>query len=393
VEQHTDSTETKNDNRSTAGAMKKLYLKTDNVYALAASNVNASTFIVTLTMVGEDGNVLVDNNGDALVLLSTGTSPKLTFDNTLKQFKGMVHFINATALQYARAFWVVTGASGNPVAVPGYYPEELSIENSPTDTTQTHTQLVVPASYFIDTFLASYPSISEELVQIIKEINTRNPDIFRNELLASQDALETEIRTKFFLTKFHVDRDLYDEDFRHSRWIQQVDWLPLYSVDHFKLIYGNNEEIILSNDIADSIKIDYNLGFLEWVPIVTSLTAFTMIISTLSGIAASSFGMDYSSRIPGLFRIDYTAGYDFPNLPSQRKERIRRLISRNCFCQIMPRIDTLMREVSLSQSIDGASLSKSSGIPKIIEQFQKDERNDIGLFQKELGSGVAVAVS
>ena len=370
--------------------MKKLYLNTDNILTLDATNITADTFKVRLSIVGEDGNVLLDNDGVDLILSSLGDNPELTFVNG--KFQGTIHLASTAVKQYARAFWVVTTSADIPVVVTGYYPEEITIENAPDDATQTYEQMVVPAQYFIDSFLGAYPSISPEIVQTIAEINARNPDIFKRELLASQVPLEIDIRTKFFKTQFHLDRDMYDEDFRHSHWQQQVDWLPLITCDSFTLIYGNNT-IVLSNDIKDSIKADTNLGFLEWLPIVTSTTLFAMVISTLSGIAITTFGTDYASRIPGLFRIIYTAGMDFPNLPAQDKEWIRRMVSRNCFCQIMPRIDSLMREASISQSIDGASLSRSSGVPKIIEGFKEDEKRDIALFQKKLGTNVAFVVS
>jgi hypothetical protein len=372
--------------------MKKLYLKTDNIYALDCEDANVTDNKLQLSFVGEDGIVLKDNNSNDIILSSIGTSPKITFDGDLKKWKATIHFADTTVKQYARAFWVVTDSNDNPISVPGYYPEELSIENSPSDVTQAYTQMAVPASYFIDTFLADYPSISEDLIQTLKEINERNPDIIRNELLASQDILEEDIRTRFFKEQFDLDRDMYDDDFRQSHWINRPDYYPIISCDSFYLVYGNNQ-IALSNDIAESIKVDKNLGFFEWMPLVTSTTLFTMIISTLSGLAISSYASDYASRIPGLFRIKYTAGMDFPNLKPQKKERIRRLISRNCFCQMMPRIDSLMREANISQSLDGASLSTSSGIPKIIEQFLKDEARDIAMFEKELGTSISIAVS
>ena len=372
--------------------MKKLYLKTDNIYILDSSIASIADYKLQLSLVGEDGTVLKDNAGKDLVLSSFDDAQAIEFDTDLKKWKVTIRFADTTVKQYARAYWVVTDSSDNPISIPSYYPEELSVELSPSDITTTYSPMVVPASYFIDTFLADYPSISEDLIETIKEINERNPDIFRNELLASQDILEEEIRTKFFKTQFELDRDMYDEDFRQSHWIQQPDYKPIVSCDSFYLVYGNNA-ILLSNDIAESIKVDKNLGFFEWMPLVTSTTLFTMIISTLSGLAISSYASDYASRIPGLFRIKYTAGMDFPNLPPQKKERIRRLVSRNCFCQIMPRFDSLMREANISQSIDGASLSTTSGIPKIIEQFQKDEARDINMFMKEIGTNISFAIS
>jgi hypothetical protein len=372
--------------------MKKLYLDTDNILVLDSPAINADTFKISLSVVGEDGVVLKDNNDKDLILLSTGESPGLIFDAELTKFKGTIHLAEDIVKQYARAFWIATDANNIPVSIPGYYPEEIAIENSPDDVTQQYEQMIVPASYFIDTFLSAYPSISEELVQIVAEINARNPDIIKKELLASQDFVEADIKTKFFNTQFNLDRDWNDEIFYSNYWFQQVEWYPLVSVDSYKLIYGN-QNIELSNDLASSMKVDKTQGTIEWLPTIVSGNLFTIIISTVSGLAVSMAAMGERSRIPGLFRIVYTAGMDFPNLPAPKKERIRRLVSRNCFCQIMPRIDSLMRETSLSQSIDGASLSRSSGIPKIIEQFQKDETRDLAMFRQELGTNIAIAVS
>ncbi|MFA5349271.1 MAG: hypothetical protein WC309_02790 [Candidatus Paceibacterota bacterium] len=372
--------------------MKKLYLNTDNILTLDSSSAQVETYKVRLSLVGEDGTLLKDNNDQDLILLSTGTEPKITFDSTLSKFKATIHLADDTAKQYVRAFWIVTNENDIPVEISGYYPEEISVENSPTDSTQVFDPLIVPAQYFIDSFLGADPSISEELVNAIAAINEKNPDIIKNELLASQDLLEGDIRTKFFKTQFNLDRDWNDEIFYANYWFQQVDWLPLVSVDSYKLIYGN-QNIELSNDLASSMKVDKTQGTIEWLPTIVSGNLFTIIISTVSALAISMVAMGERSRIPGLFRIVYTAGMDFPNLPVQKKERIRRLISRHCFCQIMPRIDQLIRETSLSQSIDGASLSRSSGVPDIIKQFKEDELRDIALFQKELGTNIAIAVS
>jgi hypothetical protein len=370
--------------------MKKLYLNTDNILTLDATNVNANTFIVRLSIVGEDGIVLKDNDDNDLILSSLGTNPELTFVNG--KFQGTIHLASTAVKQYARAFWVVSDANNLPVSVVGYYPEEITVENAPDDATQVYEQMVVPATYFIDSFLSAYPSLSPELLQVITEINAKNPDIIKRELLASQDLLEADIRTKFFNTQFRLGRDWNDEVFYANYWLQQVDWLPLVSVDSFILEYGN-QDIVLSNDLKDSMVIDKAQGTIEWLPTIVSGNLFTIIISTVSSLAVSMVAMGERSRIPQLFRIIYTAGMDFPNLPAQKKERIRRLVSRNCFCQIMPRIDSLMREGNISQSIDGASLSRGSGVPKIIEQFQKDEIRDVKMFQKELGTSISMAVS
>jgi len=372
--------------------MKKLYLDTDNIYALDSDDVNNNTFHVRLSLVGEDGNVLTDNEGNDLILSSLGTNPELTFDTELNQFKGTIHLADDTIKQYARAFWVVTDANNLPVILAEYYPEEISIENDPTSATQTYKQMLVPKSYFIDTFLGNYPSFSKTIVSILAEIEKRNPDTLVNMLLASQGELEKQIRTRFFKMQFHLDKDMYDEDFRQSHWIQQPNVKPLISCDSFTLVYGNNT-ILLSNDIADSIKVDKDLGFFEWMPLVTSTTLFTMIISTLSGLAITSYASDYASRIPGLFRIIYTAGLDFPNLPDPDKESIRKAICRNSFITLKPLIDPIMRERSISKSIDGASKSISGGLDIIIKQFKEDEKEWISLMQKEIGTTISFAVS
>jgi hypothetical protein len=372
--------------------MKKLYLNTDNVFALDSVDVDDDTFNVQLSIVGEDGNVLTDNEGNDLILSSLGADPELTFDTDLNQFIGTIHLATTTPRQYARAFWVVTDTNNLPIALAGYYPEEISIENDPSDATQTYRQMIVPKAYFTNTFLGNYPSFSGLIVNILAEIEARDPNTLGNMLLASQGELEKQIRTRFFKTQFSLDKDMYDEDFRQSHWLQQPDVKPLISCDSFRLIYGNND-IVLSNDIADSIWVDKNLGTFEWMPLVTSTTLFTMIISTLSGLAITSYASDYASRIPGLFRIIYTAGMDFPNLPDQDKESIRKAICRNSFMMLKPLIDPIMRERSISKSIDGASKSVSGGLDLIIKQFKEDEKEWISLMQKELGTTISFAVS
>ena len=154
--------------------MKKLYLNTDNVFAFDSDDVDDDTFNVQLSIVGEDGVVLKDNQGNDLILLSAGDNPALTFDSELKQFTGTIHFAVDTKRQYVRAFWVATDENDLPIALAGYYPEEISVESTPSDATQTYRQMIVPKSYFVDTFLGSYPTFSGVIVSILAEIEARN---------------------------------------------------------------------------------------------------------------------------------------------------------------------------------------------------------------------------
>ena len=60
---------------------------------------------------------------------------------------------------------------------------------------------------------------------------------------------------------------------------------------------------------------------------------------------------------------------------------------------LKPLIDPIMRERSISKSIDGASKSISGGLDIIIKQFKEDEKEWISLMQKELGTTISFAVS
>lgn len=374
--------------------MKKLFLNTENAYTLDSTAITASTFKVQLSIIGEDGFPLLNAAGNQLIFSNASPQPTgtLPLAYTSSKFTATFTLATNTARQYGRAYWLAKTSADVDVLLTGYSPEELSIEPSVIDALQVREQMICPASYFTDAFLGALPSISEQLINIIAELNAKNPDILKNELLASQSTLERQLRANFFLTSHNITRDFYGEEFYANYWLQQVDWLPLHSVDSYKLLYGA-QDIELSNELAPAMLPNKELGTIEWVPTSINGTLFTMIISQVSGIAASMIAMGNPSRIPALFRITYTAGMDFPNLDIAKKEELRRAVCRNAFMQLKPRIDPIMREKSLSLSVDGLSRSTSGGLDSIIKQFQEDETKWIASMRMELGTQMYMGIA
>jgi hypothetical protein len=98
------------------------------------------------------------------------------------------------------------------------------------------------------------------------------------------------------------------------------------------------------------------------------------------------------SRVPCLFRIDYTHGLDFPNLSNQERESIRNAVGRRALINVLPKIDPLVRATSESKSIDGASKSKTGGIKDYLKEYKTEDAAWCASMQREYGSGFEIAV-
>ncbi len=372
--------------------MKQLFLDQANTYFLdAASATNVAGLTVTLTVVGESGDVLTDNSGNPLRFSTVLPTPSgmlpLTYDGTAKKYKVGFQFNSAINDEYVRAYWAASN-SGVPVDLTGYYPEELSIVRSMPSVVAPQ---ICSAQYFLDAFLAADEKLDDEYSDAITAFTADGKINLARELLASQGELERRTKLKFFITPLTMERDFYMQEFRNEFWQQQTDWRPVVSLDSFLLVYGGTP-IDVSNNIASQMAVDKKMGIIEFLPTVVSGNLFTMLISSISALGATIVARGDYSRVPMLFRIEYKAGLDFPNLSPAQKESIRRAVCRNALINLFPRIDPMVRKGSESLSLDGASRSKSNQITQIIQTYKEEEKQWVSEIMREYGTNVDIAV-
>jgi hypothetical protein len=169
------------------------------------------------------------------------------------------------------------------------------------------------------------------------------------------------------------------QEFNTEFWLQQTDWRPIISLDSFKLSYGQ-DDFPISMDISKYMLVDKKMGTMEFLPTVSPSELYTALITGVSAIGISIIARATASRIPLLFRIQYTHGLDFPNLDPATKESFRNAIGRNCLINLLPIIDPLIRNPS------------TSGLRDLLKTYQEEETRWIQVTQREYGSGVDMIV-
>ena len=366
--------------------MKQLFIDQSNALTLDAQFVNKAGIIIALAIIGEDGNALKDSTGAAISGWTNDTGApaelqKVTFDTDLKKYKAVFSFATGTKPQYIRAFWYAKEGT-TAIDLPGYLPEEIQLVTaSPSASAQPQ---VLPLSLFESVFLAQDFKMDDDFKEGIRLLMSKNRSEVERELLAAQGRIELKLKMRLFATKDKMDRDYYAEEFRQNYWLQQTNFKPIISVDSYKLIYGS-KEILVTPDIHDMMVVNKKMGTIEFLPTAFSGTLFSMMINNVSALGITIMQTGGWSRVPLLFRIEYTHGLDFPNLEASQKEAIRHAVGRNALIELLPRIDPLLRTTSESMSIDGASSSESSGAKDIIKAFREEETAFVDELKREYG--------
>ena len=357
--------------------MKTLSLTQPNKFYLDAPNTNAEGLSVALRLIGESGEALKSSAGDELIF----NTPE--FDTDKRKYFVQFTFLAGTAKQYARAFWKVIGED-EPITIDGYYPQDVEIVQSEG----TFAAQVVPVGYFID-FIAAEETLDDNFTAAIAIYAKRGN--MGKDLLAAQGNLERATRLTFFQQKASMERDFFAQEFRDEYWLQQTDYRPIVSVDSYKLIYGA-QAVELSQNIANQMVVDHKMGTIEFLPTVLAGNLFTILASTISAMGATLVAGGGHSRVPVLFRVEYTHGLDFPRQAENEKESIRAAICRNALRLVLPRIDPSMRFTSNSNSIDGASFSQSSNVPNILKSYEEDEKKWIAEMKSRYITDFNIAV-
>jgi hypothetical protein len=317
--------------------------------------------------------------------------PKLliSYDGTAKQYKVTFSLDPATKPQYGRIYWYATLA-GVPVDLPpDHQPEDVEIAVS--FKTAPATSQIMPVQVFLDRFIAADAKMDAKYKAAVAAFVATNRNYMAQELFAAQGDLEREIKMKFFATQAHMERDFFQQEFRSEFWLQQVDYKPIISVDHYFVKYGSTG-VEITTDIADKMMVDPKMGTIEFLPTTVSGTLFAALLTNVSALGLSIMADGGYSRVPCLFRIDYTHGLDFPNLSNQERESIRNAVGRHALINVLPKVDPLMRATSESKSLDGASKSKSGGVKDILKDYRDEDKAWIASMQREYGSGFEIAV-
>jgi hypothetical protein len=362
--------------------MKRFLIDNQNVLFLDAEHTNKSGLSVTVSIVGEDGSVLKDADGAALKDVA------LVFDDTNHKYAlDPLTFQEGTKPQFARLYWIVKeGDSRLELAAP-FSPEDVEL----AEAAGSGDAEVMPITMFVDSFIASESKLDGDYKRAAEAYVNANPDNVRRELRAAQGNIEQKIKMKLFKAQAKMDRDYYLQDFRAEFWMQQTDFRPIVSVDSYILQYGA-KGVNITNDIAEHVVIEKKMGTIEFLPTALSGSLFVALLNNLAGLGVSIMQDAGYSRVPLLFRILYTHGLDFPNLPTGQKESIRQAVGRNALINLLPRIDPLARKPSQSQALDGATRSRTGGVRDLIKDYREEEAEWVKEIMREYGMHFDLAV-
>lgn len=211
---------------------------------------------------------------------------------------------------------------------------------------------IVPAFYFKDYI------VNGELDEDIKAKLIAYPDDAVNELmLAAESDLEDAIEISITPKSCTESHDWYRDDISDTHFMQQMFNFPIISVQSFKMYYAHS--LMMDFPPSDLI-LNKESGVIEYIQTPDKPIFFVGgvgVESTYFGIYSRGFP---SNRLPGVFRIEYTHGFDFENMSDKEQAALRNAITRRGMIMRLARISPEILKASESASIDGASYSESS---------------------------------
>ncbi len=340
--------------------MKNILKGTGIKIVLSQGNIPPGNQIY-LTILGEDGKVIINNTGQSLtniLLIYNATTtlyetPEITISGELQD-------------QYIRLFFT----SPTVTIEEKYYPEDARLIGS-----SVYAPEIVPLDYFLDYVLNSKSNIDANYRKAVQTYIDSNREGIRKQLQQAQHLLET--KTKLYFTERTITdekRDYFFDRFTMHLWFFQVLNPPINELVSFKIVYSNQPIADIDNSL---FVVNREEGVIEFLPIPggNSASLYTLLLSNLSGLALTVIHGNNLERIPALFRVTYKTGLIYPGCDEIEKESIRLAVCKQALIELLPKVDPGMRMSSSSESIDGGSKSKSFQIKEIIRTY-KEEIND-----------------
>ncbi len=368
--------------------MVKLVKEKLNRIILKDSKIETKSNIydVSISIFNEAGEYVKDKNGQNI------DSKEVSWDNTEFFYYVDIDFHSSTPEGYLRIIWNVELKITHEAI-------ELSDENLPQEielvsngATNNLLPQIVPISFFLDNYIAKDIRMDAQYKQAVEIYVAQNRRDLNRWLLAAQSKLEMALKTVFFTMQDTINRDYYMQDFGSEFWINQANYRPIVSIDHYSLVYGA-QNVEITKDIKDYILVDKKMGTFEFLPTAVQGNLFTALINGVSGLGISIMNSGNFNRVPFLFRITYTYGLDFVNLPEQEKEGIRQAIARHTIIQLLPILDPSVRITNDSKTIDGVTKSQNSGMAALLKTYSEEEKEWLREYRRKYALDFDMAVA
>lgn len=333
---------------------------------------------ITVTVIGENGNILKDSDGQEL------KNKILTLSSITNKYSAFLVVNDNEPEQYIRLIF----NSANVVILPQYRPEDALLK---TNNPASYLQEVVPIQYFIDYVLATDSKLDYSYQQGVENFINNN----RQGLKAYLDNAVNELENKatlYFAERTITDekKDYFFDRFQIHLWQFAVNNPPLNDLVEFKLQYSANPIATIDKSL---FVWDRLLGIIEFLPLPSGESAglYTLLMSNISGLGLSILTGNLE-RIPLFFRVSYKTGLLYSGCDPTEKESIRQLISRRALINILPIIDPSIRITSKSESIDGVSSSNSYAGDRYIKMLKEAEDEYIHYLRKKYSRNVEMVI-
>ncbi|HEX2868727.1 MAG TPA: hypothetical protein VHO03_16925 [Ignavibacteriales bacterium] len=313
---------------------------------------------ITLTIVGENGNILQDRDGNPIQ-----DKPLRYLDG---KYKLEITISENEPEGYIRLYFDSTDA----LIDEAYQPEDARLMPAlPASGAE-----LVPTQYFIDFILASEAKMDESFQTAVNTFILNNRKGLQSYLMAAQGELETS--TMLYFTERTITdekRDYYFDRFPPNLWQFQTYYPPINELISFKIKYGNNPIAEIAKNL---LVFDRMMGLIEFLPAPGGDSAgiYSLLLSNLNGLGLVLFGPQTNlERVPGMFQVSYKTGLIYSGTDPMEKEMIRQAVARRALVKMMPVIDPAARTPSRTEGIDGVTATMSYSMDKLLQGFKEEE--------------------
>lgn len=325
-----------------------------------------------LSVIGESGEFLKNSSGADL--------SNITLSYADNKYSAEITISNDEPDQYIRLYF-----SANVDIESQYNPQDAKLVSGGVAVLSE----LVPVQYFVD-YVLNAPGRDPLFSKAANRYISSNREGIRESLTAAESELEREAMLHFSevtLTEMH---DCFRDAFYDNFWQFNVAYPPINDLVSFDLYYNDAK---ITNIDKTLFTWDRMMSQIEFMPVTGNFAAMSPALIALSGLSAVLSGVTRGmTRVPNLYRVTYKTGLVFPGSDEKEKSSVRMAVCRRALINLLPSIDNSLRQLNSSESLDGASASKSFQTGKMIEDMQKQEEKFIKMIQAKYGTGMGMVL-
>jgi hypothetical protein len=341
--------------------MKSITKYSLNKLLLEDTDIATDDYTVKYRVLNELGQVALDNEDNPI------ENKDAEFDDTLKRYCTSFQLSSTSKGKYYRLVFDITDADGIYI-VSNYALVNLIIESNSIQ--------LVPNEYFRDY------TLNANLIDEFRQTILAYPDDAVKELLLSATGqLQTDCEMSFTPKTIENEaHDWFQDNLRETSWMIQFFNYPIISVQSYQLYFGTSKVVEIPTEYLLLEKI---MGTVEYLPAPNQ--PFFLIFQNL-GIESTqlqlfSRGLG-APRLPAVFRISYTYGIDFMNIPEEEQAEIRLAIARRALLNGLGSISPAVLNQSVQKSVDGASYGVTRNGFAYLQELKGNEKDWVETYKR-----------